>query len=110
MNEKNCWKCKRPIDESDNYCRHCGVGQGGRAPWYYQHWGIILVMLMVGPFALINVFASPLIGKKAKLIYTIIILAFSAFLFWELYRFVVQMNNTVNSLLNGDTDALSQYM
>ena len=32
------------------------MGQNGRAPWYYKHWGIILVMLMVGPFALINVF------------------------------------------------------
>jgi len=84
------------------------MGQNGRAPWYYKHWGIILVMLMVGPFALINVFLSPLLSKKSKLVYTIIILVFTAFLVWQFYKFTVTMNNTINSLLNGDLDSLTQ--
>ena len=24
-----CWKCKKDIEEADNYCRYCGAGQGG---------------------------------------------------------------------------------
>jgi len=106
MDQKPCWKCKRPIDDSDRYCRWCGMGQGSRMPWYYQHWGIILVMLMVGPFALINVFLSPLIVKKSKIVYTIIILLFTALLVWQFYKFAVTMNNTYNDLLQGNMDAL----
>jgi len=110
MSETNCWKCKKQIDQTDKYCRYCGSGQGGKAPWYYRHFGIIMVMLMVGPFALINVFFSPVIGKKAKIIYTVIILAFTAVLVWQLYHFAVTFNNTMNALLEGNLDSLSGYM
>ncbi|ACC99054.1 hypothetical protein Emin_1506 [Elusimicrobium minutum Pei191] len=92
-----CWKCKKPVDRQDNFCRHCGQGLGDKAPWYYQHYGILIIIPMVGPLALYNIIKSPVISVKAKIIYTIATLAFTAAVVYAVY-FVFNM---LFSLING---------
>ncbi len=66
-----CWACGSEIGAQDRYCRHCGKGQGEHIPWYYRHWGIILMTLFgLGPFGLILVWRSPLLSREARAAYT----------------------------------------
>jgi len=94
-----CWSCKGKIEKLDNYCRHCGKGQGDHAGWYYKHWGIILSSLMIGPFALIYVWRSPLISKTAKIIYTALFLAVTWWLFVKIKEFAA----TLVGIMTGST-------
>lgn len=82
-----CWSCGAFIDRGDRFCRSCGKGQGGEVPWYYRHWGIVLIALFgLGPFALILVWRSPVLSKNAKLAYTAALLAATAFVGWRVYQ------------------------
>lgn len=83
-----CWKCRRTIDAADVYCRFCGSGQGGRVPWYYRHFGIIVSTLLgLGPFTIFLVWWSPVLTRRAKTIYTILITGFSAYIGYRTYVF-----------------------
>ena len=75
--ELNCYKCKKKLTIEDNYCNTCGLGQGKHIGWYYKHWGIMMLIFLLGPFTLYFVIFSPAISKLAKWIYTLIILAFT---------------------------------
>ncbi len=68
-----CWSCKAPIDAEDNFCRRCGKGQGKLTPWYYSHWGAIVLTFALGPFSLYFIWKSPIISQRAKWFYTAII-------------------------------------
>ncbi|MDD5657004.1 MAG: hypothetical protein PHF00_07090 [Elusimicrobia bacterium] len=79
-----CWKCRKPAADEDNFCRLCGSGLRS-FPWYYQHWGIIvLTLLALGPFSVFLVWRSPVLGRTAKFIYT-------AFLALLTYAIAVQL-------------------
>ena len=83
-----CWACGAPVEAADNYCRSCGKGQGARVPWYYSHWGVILLTLLgLGPFSLFYVWRSPLISRGGKLAYTAAISLATAFVVYELHKF-----------------------
>lgn len=75
-----CWRCKGSIDAGDNYCRHCGRGQGSHLSWYYTHLGVIfLTVAAIGPFSLFLVWRSPRFNMAVRCVYTVLICAFSYF-------------------------------
>lgn len=82
---KPCWACGRVLDPQDRYCRYCGKGQGGSSTWYYKHWGIILLLAALGPFALYFVWRSPVISRGAKLAYAAAGIAITLYLAHALY-------------------------
>jgi hypothetical protein len=94
-----CWSCQGKIGLMDNYCRYCGKGQGSHASWYYKHWGIILSALMIGPFVLFYVWRSPLISRTAKIIYTVLILTAT----WWLFVKIKEFASTLMGLMTGST-------
>ena len=82
-----CWSCGAFVDPGDRFCRNCGKGQGADVPWYYRHWGIILLALFgLGPFALIPIWRSPILSRNAKLAYTAALIAATAFVGWRVYQ------------------------
>lgn len=80
-----CWSCGRVLDPQDRYCRYCGKGQADSAAWYYRHWGIVVLLLCLGPFALYFVWRSPAISGAAKLVYAVIGVALTLYLVHALY-------------------------
>ncbi len=82
-----CWACGAHIAADDNYCRKCGKGQGGFVSWYYKHWGAILLTLALGPFSLYFVWRSPILPRKAKWIYTVLISLITWYVAEKLYHF-----------------------
>jgi len=101
QNKKICYKCSNIILKEDNFCRYCGAGQGSYVKWYYRHWGIILLMFLLGPFALIFVILSPSISTTAKWIYAFIIIGLSILLGIQFYYAYKIVGNYFNSLGNG---------
>ena len=96
-----CWSCGLFIDRSDRYCRSCGKGQGGNVPWYYRHWGIILMTLFgLGPFSLVLVWRSPLLSPLAKWVYTAIIVAGTVFIGYRMYQIWLLLSSTLQSALS----------
>lgn len=83
-----CWKCKEDIGEFDKYCKYCGAGQGENVSFYYKIWGIWILFLFLGPFAIYFVVRSPLIGKWTKWIFSLLMLLLSV---WFIYSLVTAM-------------------
>ena len=48
----NCPKCYSLCDETDNFCRRCGKSLKPGTGFLYSHSGIILLAVILGPFAL----------------------------------------------------------
>lgn len=97
----NCPRCKNRIDETDHYCRHCGKSlQPGRG-FLFSHTGIILMALVLGPFALPFVWFSKLIGPAAKWIYTGILAAAGVYLIFLLYHSYMLMRDAVQVISGG---------
>ena len=94
-----CWKCKSDIGEFDNYCKYCGAGQGEHIPLYYRHIGVILLFFIIGPFNLIFVWRSPALKKTAKIIYTLIFLALTAWVCYRSYLLSLQIRDMINFLM-----------
>lgn len=95
---KPCWACGAVISTEDRYCRHCGKGQGGRVPWHYTHWGVIVLTLVgLGPFSLFYLWRSPVISRGAKLAYSAGIILLTLFIVDRFYR----MWQSFQSLLGG---------
>ncbi len=82
-----CWHCRRKIHDIDNYCRHCGKGQGSHIPWSYKPLGIVVMTLCLGPFALWYVWRSPALGRGTKWIFTGAITAITVYLAIAFYKF-----------------------
>ncbi len=90
-----CWRCDREIDAADRYCRGCGEGQAAALAWYYRPiWIALLALTALGPFAVILIWRTPSLGRTAKWIASIVLIAGSAWVAWTL---VVD----VQSLLDG---------
>ncbi len=94
----NCWGCGAALDSGDNYCRNCGRGQGKNIPWYYGHFGIVvLTVAVMGPLSLIFVWRSPLLSRAAKAVYTAAITIFT----WYVVVTLQKLWQAANSLLSG---------
>lgn len=77
----DCWGCKKSIFPEDRYCKFCGRGQGKYAAWYYHHLGVILLTLFaLGPFAIYFVLRSPIIGRRVKWVYAILIILMTVYI------------------------------
>jgi len=70
-----CKRCQAQIRETDNYCYNCGKSLKRGYGFLYTHTGIILMALVLGPFALPFVWLSKRINLISKIIYTILMLA-----------------------------------
>ncbi len=94
-----CPKCRQEIDELDNFCRSCGKPLKPGTGFWYSHSGIILLMLVLGPFALIPVFLSKTLSTAAKAIYCVVILLFTVYLCYACWQFFVLMQQMFTSPL-----------
>jgi hypothetical protein len=95
-----CWKCGKQIEAADNYCRHCGKGQGSHIYFYYKHWGVWILFFIIGPFNLWFLWRSPVIKIKWKLIYGAIFLFLSCWVCYVFYKAVSEIFNTYAYFLN----------
>ncbi len=92
-----CWKCKADIGDFDNYCKYCGTGQGKHVSFYYKIWGMWLLYLFIGPFAIYFVVRSPVIGKWTKWIFSLIMVLLFC---WFSYKLVVELKNIADIYLS----------
>ena len=96
-----CWACRKPADPPDNFCRHCGKGLRG-FPWYYQHWGIILLtFLALGPFSLTLVWRSPVLSTRARWIYTAALILLTWWTVVQCYQAWLMLKSTLDMMKNG---------
>ena len=89
-----CPKCGLSCEETDNYCRHCGRALKPGRNFFNSHTGIILLALVVGPFALPLVWTSKRIGMVAKILYSVVLLAMGYYLIKacvQIYQLTFQM-------------------
>ena len=92
MNPIGCPRCRKEIDSSDNFCRYCGTSLSEGNGFIFSHGGIILLSLLLGPFALPVVWKSKLIGQPAKWIYTGVLFLIGVYLLvacWHIYRLML---------------------
>ena len=80
MSATPCPKCKLLVEDTDNYCRYCGRSLKPGRGFLNSHVGIILLMLLAGPFALPLVWTSKRISLLSKIIYSILMLIMGYFL------------------------------
>ena len=93
----NCPKCYSLCDETDNFCRRCGKSLKPGTGFLYSHSGIILLAVILGPFALPAVWGSKLISTAAKWIYTVVLLLIAVYLAvacWHAYLLATQAAQT----------------
>ena len=69
-NPVTCPTCHLLIEEGDHFCRHCGRSLKPGESFLYSHTGIILMSLILGPFALPFVWLSKRISLAAKIAYS----------------------------------------
>jgi hypothetical protein len=89
------------LEPQDRFCRYCGKGQGDSAAWYYKHWGIVVMLLCMGPFALFFVARSPVISRNAKFAYTAVAAVFTLYLlraFYSVWNFYSSFLNAPSGL------------
>ncbi len=81
-----CPRCHLLVEEKDNFCRHCGKTLKTGQTFFYSHTGIILLAVLIGPFALPCVWMSKQISLTAKGIYTAVLLILGVLLVQMCYR------------------------
>ena len=90
-----CWRCDRPVDVEDRYCRHCGHGQRAFVAWYYRPlWIAVLSLTVLGPFALPLIWRTPRLDRAGKWIASLMVIALCVWVGWgfvvEIRRFLGQ--------------------
>lgn len=84
-----CPKCGTLHEPEDNFCRRCGRALKPGNGFLNSHTGIILLALVLGPFALPAVWTSKRISMTAKWIYTLV-LGLIGYYFviacWQVYK------------------------
>ena len=73
QNPITCPACHLLVEEADHFCRHCGRSLKPGMSFLYSHSGIILMALVLGPFALPFVWMSKRISMAAKIIYSVVL-------------------------------------
>ena len=96
-----CYNCKKEIEDTDNYCRYCGAGQGSHIAWYYKMWGVWVLLFLIGPFCLWFLYKSPYKNKTVKFINAVLITVISGWCCYKLYVAIKAFNNLLSSLISG---------
>lgn len=104
-----CNRCHAEVRDSDNYCHACGKSLKPGRGFLFTHTGIILMTLILGPFALPFVWLSKVLSPLAKLIYTIVLLLVGFYLVYSLVHIFSLMQQSLNSLM-GDFSELENGM
>ena len=95
-----CWHCRKPAAAEDNFCRFCGKDLRG-FPWYYQHWGIILLTLVaLGPFSVVLVWRSPVLSRRLQWVYTIALAALTYYLWALCYQAWMTFQTMLAGMVN----------
>ncbi len=98
---KECPRCHCPVDETDNYCRACGRSLRPGTGFLFTHSGIILLAVVLGPFALPVVWMSKLISTPAKWIYTALLALLTVYLIHAFYQAYLLMQDAAQMMLGG---------
>jgi hypothetical protein len=92
----HCWYCAHPIAPDDRYCAHCAQGQGAHLQWYYRPlWIAVLAMTVLGPFVLPIVWRTPRLDRTGKTIATLLVLAITAYVGWQLWSAVQNLETVL---------------
>lgn len=82
----SCPKCGLLIEDTAAFCSRCGASQSYGKAWYYHPvWIFILAFLVLGPFALILIWKSRLMGVTLKWIFAVLILAYTVWCVYLVY-------------------------
>jgi uncharacterized membrane protein YvbJ len=80
-----CAVCNKESADDAKYCSSCGAslsaGKTKKQKWYYNSSSLVVSFLCVGPFMLPLVWTHPKLSKNKKIVYTVIILILSYFIF-----------------------------
>ncbi len=98
---KECPRCHCPVDETDNYCRACGRSLRPGTGFLFTHSGIILLAVVLGPFALPVVWMSKLISTPAKWIYTALLALLTVYLIHAFYQAYLLVQDAAQMMLGG---------
>ena len=98
---KACPACHLLIEETDNFCRHCGRSLKPGESFFYSHTGIILMAVVLGPFALPFVWLSKRISTAAKIIYSVVLGAIGVYFCIACYRIYQLTMQTAQGLMGG---------
>lgn len=96
-----CPRCSNPIDETDNFCRHCGRSLKPGTGFLFSHTGIILMAFVLGPFALPFVWLSKTIDTAAKWIYTVLLAAVGVYFAVLCYHSFLLVQEAAQLMLGG---------
>ncbi len=93
-----CTRCHNPVEETDNYCRACGKSLKKGYGFLFTHSGIILMALVLGPFALPFVWLSKVISPVAKWIYSAVLLLIGYYFVVMCYQTFLAVQQTMQTL------------
>ena len=94
-----CKRCHAEIRDTDNYCHACGKSLKPGQGFLFTHAGIILMGLVLGPFALPFVWMSKVISPAAKIIYTVVLLIVGFYLIYSLVHIFTLTQQSMQLLL-----------
>ncbi len=99
-----CKRCHAEVRDTDNYCHACGKSLKPGHGFLFTHAGIILMGLVLGPFALPFVWFSKVIGPIAKIIYTLVLLVVGFYLVYSLVHIFTLMQQSMQLLIGNLND------
>ena len=102
QNPTACPACHLLVEEADHFCRHCGRSLKPGHGFLYSHTGIILLALVLGPFALPCVWMSKRMGVTAKIIYSVILGFIGYYFVLTCYRIFQLMQEAGQLMLGGN--------
>ena len=88
-----CIRCGGLCDPADNFCRRCGRALKPGRGFIHSHAGILVLALVLGPFALPAVWTSQRISTASKWIYTLVLGIIGYYLIvacWHIYQLSMQ--------------------
>ena len=94
-----CKRCQAEVRDTDNYCHACGKSLKPGRGFLFTHTGVILMGLVLGPFALPFVWMSKVLSPVAKIIYTVILLVVGFYLIYSLVHIFTLTQQAMQSLM-----------